>query len=257
VPEGHTIHRLARDLNGDLAGAVLRVSSPQGRVPTETVDGARFERAEAVGKHLFLHFPDACLHVHLGLFGRFRRRKLNGAPPRDTIRLRLEGPRYAWELSGATASDWVDEQDISALLERIGPDPLSPRAKPKLAWERIHRSKRPLAALLLDQRVLSGVGNVYRAEILHLLSLHPELPGSELPRATFQKLWRLTKKLLARGVEEKTIRTVDKPSNRTKREALYVYGRNSCRSCQGRVVRVTLGQRDLHYCPTCQPRTSR
>jgi endonuclease-8 len=259
VPEGHTIHRLARDLARDLVGPPLRVSSPQGRVRTESVDGSRLEGTEAVGKHLFLHFSEATLHVHLGLFGRFRRARAPRGPSRPTIRLRLETETWVWELSGATASEWIDDAGIDAITDRLGPDPLSARADPKRAWQAISRSRRPLAALLLDQKVIAGIGNVYRAELLHILRLPPDFRGEELAHPTFRKLWRVTQALLERGVKEKRIRTVDGTSRGAgRKDAVYVYGRASCHSCEGTVRRATVAQRTLYYCPSCQaPRSQR
>lgn len=254
MPEGHTIHRLARDLARDLVGHPLRVSSPQGRVRTEGVDGSRLEGTEAIGKHLLLHFSDATLHVHLGLFGRFRRVRAPRAPSRPTIRLRLESDAWVWELSGATASEWIDDAAIDALTERLGPDPLSPRADPKRVWQVISRSRRPLAALLLDQKVIAGIGNVYRAEILHILRLPPDLRGQQLAHPTFRKLWRVTQALLERGVKERRIRTVEGSSRGAgRKDSVHVYGRPSCRSCGAGVRRATVAQRTLYYCPACQP----
>jgi len=96
VPEGHTIHRLARDLAADLAGAPVRATSPQGRFAdgASAVDGRVVRRTDAYGKHLFReHDGDLVVHIHLGLYGTFRRFALPLPEPRGALRLRIEGER--------------------------------------------------------------------------------------------------------------------------------------------------------------------
>ena len=102
MPEGHTIHRLGRDLAADLKGRRVPASSPQGRFAdgAARLDGATMTAAEAWGKHLFCHWDTGdVLHVHLGLIGKFRPGPLDD-PGGDTVRLRLEGHQRAWQLTG-------------------------------------------------------------------------------------------------------------------------------------------------------------
>ena len=95
MPEGHTLHRLARRHRTRFAGKQVSVTSPQGRFATsaEIVDGLTLRRAEAHGKHLFHHYgPDLVVHVHLGLYGKFSDVKLPVDPPRGLVRMRVVGP---------------------------------------------------------------------------------------------------------------------------------------------------------------------
>ena len=268
MPEGHTIHRLAADLAKDLAGHELAASSPQGRfVGVEEIDGKMLRRTEAVGKHLFLHFAERqVVHIHLGLFGRFRRRTHPAPPPRDTTRLRLVGPEVTWDLSGPTRCELLKPAALRTLRERLGADPLArggtktQAANLETAWTRFHATKRPVGAVLLDQSIVSGIGNVYRAEILFLLRIHPETPACDISRATFNRLWTMAAELLARGVTERRIVTVARPpgaagKGRVKRgDALYVYKRRACRECEGPITTSTLGARRMYTCEICQPR---
>ncbi len=93
MPEGHTIHRIARDHGRLLAGRPVRVTSPQGRFAAgaAVVDGHVLERYEAYGKHLFTWWSTGHVgHVHLGLFGKHRIHRDEVPPPRPTVRMRLE-----------------------------------------------------------------------------------------------------------------------------------------------------------------------
>lgn len=254
MPEGHTLHRLARDLNHDLAGQPLAVSSPQGRFPAAAaLDGATLKRAFAIGKHLFLRLDDSLVHVHLGLFGKFRRSK-PGLPPKASVRLRLEGAERTWDLVAPTCCECQSEEQFSTLQARLGDDPLGDGPRSRTVTARIRRSKRAIGALLLDQSLFSGIGNVYRAELLFLTKIHPETPGSSLSSADIGRLWRLAKTLLRRGSEQNRIVTVPGATRRTKRsEALYCYKRSDCRLCSAAIVRSVVGGRAMYHCPGCQP----
>ena len=238
MPEGHTIHRLARDLADDLVGHTLEATSPQGRFEdVAVIDGRVLKRTEAIGKHLLLHFAGGrIVHIHLGLFGRFRRRTARDpVAPRAACRLRLLGPKVLWDLSGPTACELIKPAALRDLRARIGADPLAVEADVEATWKKFHATKREVGAVLLDQRIFSGIGNVYRAEILFLLGIHPQIASSAIPRRQFNAMWKLARDLLARGVEAGRIITVKHAVGaKVKRaDALHVYRRTTCRACEG------------------------
>ena len=260
MPEGHTLHRLALDHRKDLGGQRLHVTSPQGRFTegAALLDGQVLERVEALGKHIFYSFDsDRVLHVHLGLFGKFRRQKQPANEPRGQIRLRLETNEVCIDLSGPAACELFDPDELAAIHERIGPDLLDKGADPKRAWERIHRSKRTIGAMLLDQSILSGVGNVYRAEALFVTGIHPETPGNEIDKRSFNRLWKTLVTMLHKGVKDRRIITVPHagPSQKVGRhERLWVYKRRECRRCESPIRWWMLGTRKMYACETCQLR---
>src|SRR5207253_2188417 len=111
---------------------------------------------DAYGKHLLHRYEDGLtLHVHLGLFGRFvRRPDPDGVPARETCRLRIRGDEVAWDLSGAVASKLLDPPDEDLLLARLGPDPLRKDADPERFAAALARRRIPIAAALMEQRIL-------------------------------------------------------------------------------------------------------
>jgi endonuclease-8 len=275
VPEGHTLHRLATALDDAFAGHPVRVSSPQGRFADSAalLDGRVLERAESWGKHLWVHFGhDDLVHVHLGLYGRFDvHRDVATVPaPVGQVRLRLvavpsdggppDGASYA-DLRGATACELQTPEQRLALVERLGPDPLRPDADPDLAWDRIRRSRAPIAGLLMDQSVVAGIGNVYRAELLYRHRVDPFRPGSSLRVGRWHAMWEDLVELMADGVRDGVIRTV-RPEDLTDDERAsrdrvsYVYRRagEPCRVCGTRVRTRELQGRNLYWCGRCQPR---
>lgn len=260
MPEGHTIHRLARDHLRWFGGERLEVDSPQGRAAevASAVSGLRLEGTDAYGKHLFHHWEGGqSVHIHLGLFGRFRRFVNPPPEPTPTKRLRLLGETHSLVLSGATACRLLDADAEAALLARLGPDPLRADADPERALAALARRRIPIAAALLDQRVIAGLGNVYRAEALNVIGADPLMPARDLGPERFWGLWAVTGQMLADGVREGRIvtrRDGPRPYSRTPRDrATWVYGQTHCGRCGTATLTADVGARRLYWCPRCQP----
>ncbi len=277
MPEGHTLRRLALDLDAAFVGRTVRVGSPQGRFADAAalLDGQTPESAESWGKHLFIGFPgDLFVHVHLGLYGTFavHPRVEEVAEPVGQVRLRLvardeRGTAYA-DLRGATACDLVTREQRDAVLARIGPDPLragQDGQDPARAWERIRRSRSAIGGLLMDQSVLAGVGNVYRAEVLFRHRTHPLRPGSTMQVGRWTAMWDDLVELMGEGVRTGRIDTV-RPEHTPEAMGrppraddhggeVYVYRRHGqpCLVCGTGVRTGVLQTRNIFWCPRCQP----
>jgi endonuclease VIII len=256
LPEGHTIHRLARDHRRWFAGRRVQVSSPQGRFAdgAALLDGEELETADAHGKHLFHHYAGGhIVHVHLGLFGRFFTHRDPAPPPRETTRYRVIGPTRTVDLVGAIACEVLDEDEVAGLLVRLGPDPLRDDADPGRAWAALQRRRTPLGRALLDQKVISGVGNVYRAEVLHRHGVHPLLPANELPRERWEEMWATLVAWMREGVRLNRIVTVETADQATGSRRTNVYRAPHCGVCGDEVCRFDLAGRWAYACETCQP----
>jgi len=257
MAEGHTIHRIARDHNRWLAGRALRASSPQGRFRAEAarLDGDTLERAEAYGKNLFhVWRGGAICHVHLGMAGRFTLAKAPARSATDQVRLRLESAGHVAELRGPMRCALITEKQRRGIIAKLGPDVLRDDADPNPAWERIRRTRKAVGALLLDQGVIAGVGNIYRCEALFLTGVAPERPGDALQREEFDALWVLLRRLMRIGVRRNRILTLAalEPERASHDFRFYVYKRPACLRC-GHSVRVsTLAGRTVYACPECQ-----
>jgi endonuclease-8 len=280
MPEGHTLHRLALELGSAFGGRTVRVSSPQGRFAESAalVDGSVLLGAEAAGKHLFVELDgpapgERVIHIHLGLIGQLDVRTGRGEPPLPVgqVRLRLAAAHGSdgWacaDLRGAIVCDLVTVARRDEVIARLGPDPLRDDADPMRAWSRISRSRRPIGDLLMDQEVLAGVGNVYRAEVLFRHRMHPLRPGRTLRVGQWRAMWDDLRTLMADGVETGTIDTVrpqhtPEAMGRAARDddhggEVYVYRRTGqpCHVCGHRVRAEVLAGRNLFWCAHCQPR---
>ena len=263
MPEGHTLHRLTLDLNRAFQGQRPAVTSPQGRFVESAaeLDGSTKVEATAHGKHLFCEFEhERYLHVHLGLIGKFRITR--PMPPRGAVRVRLETPEAVGDLRGPILCVLKTPAEIAAQISELGPDPLRPDADPALAWRKISRSRRSVAALLMDQKILSGVGNVYRAEVLFRNRIDPHRPGLELKKRSWNAIWSDLVELMPQGVLDQRINTVRDEhlaqvrSARSRGGRNYVYRRTGlpCWVCGTPVQAEVLAGRNLFWCSRCQRR---
>jgi endonuclease-8 len=328
MPEGHSVHRIARQFALHFVGKRVAVSSPQGRfaAAAERIDGHTMTDAKAVGKQMFLCFHDAqfgsqlWLHVHLGLYGAWdfagdftadatvvssngRMGQTNqrgtivdargedslmsiGAPrltrlrmseqeqltpgsdifppePIGAVRVRLLTEDTVADLRGPTACDVLDAAEVQAIIDRLGPDPLVDNAKKgeERFVERVRKKPTAIGLLLMDQSVVSGIGNVYRAELLFRARLDPHTPGKDVPEETVRGLWRDWTKLLKIGVKTGQMLTMDGLSPAKQRAAManradrhWVYHRTGepCRVCGTPIVMEIAAGRKLYYCPMDQ-----
>ena len=264
VPEGHTIHRLARRHAKRLGGQTLHASSPQGRFAdgAALIDGATLEKTDAWGKHLFHRYGDDCwLHIHLGLYGKFTDGPLPAPDPRGALRLRLVGDTTWLDLRGPITCEMITRAEKDAVTAALGPDPLRPDADPQKVLDRLARSRTSVGALLMNQAVLAGVGNVYRAEVLFRHGVHPYLAGRHLDPTVGLGMWDDLVQLMRAGARANKIVTThpddrERPFGPARRsDAHYVYRRGGapCRRCHTPIALAVLATRNLFWCPRCQP----
>ncbi|WP_114854978.1 Fpg/Nei family DNA glycosylase [Brachybacterium sp. YJGR34] len=278
--------------------------------------------AEAAGKHLFLSFAPSedvdrgspvvrHVHVHLGLYGSWtfagdpgvfdahaigapRRRlgeqetALDGGEdwrrlvPRPTVRLRLAGEHGLADLTGPTACEILDAEERRAILDRLGPDPLREDASARRFVEAVRRSRTTIGALLMNQKVVAGIGNIYRAELLFRARLDPLVPGRDLSAGMLEEMWEDLVALMTYGARTGRIVTTqpehreieariversrgtrqntDEEADAVPREqSFYVYHRQTlpCRLCGTEIRSGDLAGRTVFWCPSCQSVRSR
>lgn len=326
MPEGHTVHRLARTFASLYSGQVLRVSSPQGRFAdgAAVLSGRRLVASEAWGKQLFLGFapaggsdtdaasaPDTVwLRTHLGLYGAWTFAGAPDAPevahaigaprkrigerettapgiapsdgewvvpePRGQVRVRLLGDHAVADLTGPTACEVITPEEKTAVQARLGPDPIRDDGDADAFVAAVGRSRVTIGQQLMDQAVVAGVGNIYRAEALFRAGVDPLRPGRDVPAAAVRAIWDDLVVLMRDGADHGAIVTTRpedrgeaRPSGgrgRTRQntdgtpgavpadQAFYVYHRDGlpCRVCGTPVLVKELAGRNLFWCGTCQ-----
>lgn len=338
MPEGHSVHRIARQFGANFVGSRAAVTSPQGRfdVGAAELDGRAITSSEAIGKHLLLGFdgtaaaPDRVLHVHLGIYGawdfagaisvdptilastlavgtaRMGQTGMRGVgggagtdgehedsiasigaprlarlrageretasevadfPPEPVgqVRVRILTAAAVADLRGPTVCEVLEPAQVRALADRLGPDPEAPTESRRRAEDRFvaraARSGQAIGQLLMDQSVVAGIGNVYRAELLFRARMDPHRPGSVVPEDELRRLWRDWVKLLRIGVETGQMLTIDglrgarraaALANRADRHWVYKREGQPCRRCGTSIALETMQGRKLYWCPGCQ-----
>jgi endonuclease VIII len=233
----------------------------------QLVNGLVLKRIDPYGKHLFYRFGSpspknaTTVHVHLGLFGKFTRHKGEAPVPRDTVRMRMATDAIAIDLTGPTDCRIMDLAEETTIRARLGPDPLRKDADPELAWERIRKRRSTIGEALMDQKVMAGIGNVYRAEALFVNAIHPNRPANTLTKTEFDALWTTMRDMLTNGVKDKRKITLEPQdlkalglarSRVASKEAVYVYKKDHCFRCETPVQRWDLAGRWAYACPECQ-----
>ncbi|MEU9732678.1 DNA-formamidopyrimidine glycosylase family protein [Streptomyces sp. NPDC048002] len=268
MPEGHTIHRLAKDYAAAFSGTAPQVTSPQGKFSDAAalLTGTTLTTTEAHGKHLFLGFTESWVHIHLGLFGKVGFGPTPPPPPTDTVRLRLANASAYVDLRGPTTCALITPAEKQAIHDRLGPDPLRTDADHEAAYRRVARSRTTIAALLMDQKIIAGVGNVYRAEVLFRHGIDPYRAGKDVTPAEWRAIWTDLVELMREGVRLNRIDTV-RPEHTPEAMGrpprvddhggeVYVYRRANlpCHVCGGAIRTADLAARNLFWCPKCQRR---
>jgi endonuclease-8 len=324
MPEGHSVHRIARQFALHFVGQRVSVSSPQGRFAAGAaqLDGHVMTGSKAIGKQLYLDFDNGLvLRVHLGIYGAWdfagdvtagsglrdgveasatvsvgqpatvvgehedslasigapRRTRLRMAEqeqlgeeldtfppaPIGQVRVRLLTDDAVADLRGPTACEVLTPGEADAVIARLGPDPMTidhGEGEERFV-QTVRRKPTPIGLLLMDQTVVAGIGNVYRAELLFRANLNPHTPGKLVPEDTLRQLWRDWAHLLAIGVETGQMLTMDglegddlaaALANRADRHWVYHRTGLPCRVCGTHIVMEIAAGRKLYWCPRCQ-----
>ena len=263
MPEGNEIYRYAQRHREMFVGKTICVETPNGRFPDAALlTGRKLKSVLAHGKHLGYDFGrDRKLHVHLGRFGDFTEGKMPFPEAKGALRMRWS-TRTDWlELRGAIDCSVYTDQQWKSLENRLGADPLALNADPSPAFAYVHEAKQAIGALLMDQTVFAGIGNIYRAELLYRAKQSPFTAGKDVSSKTLKAIWKDAVKLMPDGMVDRrivTTRAKDRPhsTGTAKPEEIhYVYRRHGkpCFVCGSTIRRIEMAGRTLYWCPTCQP----
>jgi endonuclease-8 len=265
MPEGHSIHRVANTFREEYLETKVKVYSPQGRFESDAklVSGRTLIDSTAVGKQLFLGFDnELTIRIHLGIYGKWNFYSVPVAKAPELwgqVRARFGNRSASADLRGPTVCEVIDQEAVNLVLRRLGPDPLNPDPSGKEALRfiaKVKSSKVAIGAALMNQAVISGIGNVYRAELLFRAGLNPKLAGDRISEDVLLGIWDDAVKLMRIGVKKGVMLTRDDfLTGRVKLEDRYfVYKREGlpCRVCNKKVAMEEFLARKLYWCPKCQ-----
>lgn len=256
MPEGDTVHLAATRLHAALAGKVLtRTEFRVPRYATVDLSGRRVDGVVSHGKHLLMRISDGTtVHSHFRMEGSWHLYRAGEAWRGPGWQVRALLVTEPWTAVGFRLAmlDIVPTARESELVGHLGPDPLRGDWDPQEALRRLLADpQRSVSEALLDQRVIAGIGNIYRCELCFLRGLHPTMPVGALrdPAALVQLTKRVFEANRAIGSQ---VTTGDPRAGQSQ----YVYGRvgEPCRRCRTPIARDGEGDRVTFWCPRCQAR---
>lgn len=183
--------------------------------------------------------------------------------PVGQVRVRMLTDTVCADLRGPTACEVLDAAQVAVSMARLGPDPElenTPEAEERFRSV-VRKKPTSIGKLLMDQSVVSGIGNVYRAEILFRAGINPHTPGKELSDEAVRALWQDWAYLLHIGVKTGQMMTRDDLTGADYARAMrrrvdrhWVYKREGlpCRVCGFHIVIEEMSARKLYWCPQCQ-----
>jgi len=274
MPEGDTIFRAARTLHRALAGK--RIERFESMFPSlnrihddSPLTGRIVEGVSARGKHLLMQFSgDLALRTHMRMNGSWHiyKRGERWQRARSDMRIVIAVPDYEAVGFNIPVAEFLTAQQLSRHeeLRKLGPDVLSDEFDAAEAIRRMReRPALPVAEALLNQRVIAGLGNVYKSEVLFMCGVSPFVTVRSLEDEELDRIVTTARRVLAAnvmdGVAPMTTYTGYRrtTARANPKERLWVYGRGRlpCRRC-GRPISVRkqgLDARLTYWCPTCQP----
>jgi endonuclease-8 len=251
MAEGDTILRAARRIEAAVGGQELEVRARSGQARAaglERLDGRRLERVEARGKHLLLHFGDLVLHSHMGMSGSWHiySRGAGWRKPAGAAWVTLSGAELdAVQFGGPTLRLLSSTQLRSdPILSRLGPDILAPEFDPETVRIRLQAPpERELGDALLDQRLIAGVGNIFKSEACFAAKVSPWRKIGELQDGEVERVLEAGQRLMRESVEK------GRPSH-----AVYHRAGKPCLACGTPITARGQGDanRRTYWCPRCQ-----
>ena len=252
MAEGDTILRAARRIESAVGGQELAVrarSGPARAAGLERVDGRRLERVEARGKHLLLHFGDLVLHSHMGMGGAWHiyKRGARWRKPARAAWVTLSGAELEAVQFGGPTLRLLSATQLRSdpVLSRLGPDILAPAFDSEAVRIRFQAAPgRELGEALLDQRLVAGIGNIFKSEACFAARVNPWRKIGELEDAELESVLDAGQRLMRDAVER------GRPSR-----AVYHRTGLPCPACGTPIAARGQGDanRRTYWCPRCQP----
>jgi endonuclease-8 len=274
MPEGDTIYRAARTLHTALSGrTVTRFESALADLAqldrNEPIAGQIVERVAAAGKHLLMTFSGGLvLRTHMRMNGSWHiyRPGERWQLPSRAMRIRIDTDEWVAVAFNVHVAEFVrgDALHRHRPVATLGPDLLGDFDATR-ALERVRQQgSRPVHEVLLDQRVMAGIGNVYKSELLFLSRLHPDRPADKVSDDEWRALMTLARRLLKANIAESSgqgivtytgLRRTTGRMNPEDRLWVYSRGGQPCRKCGTRLASRKDGDdaRVTYWCPACQP----
>ena len=237
------------------------LAQPSAPAFTKRILGQRITDVRRRGKFVIIQFQTQFLLFHLRMSGDLKveaRYDLDGqeVPAKKHDRLILDftdGMRLAFTDTRKFGRAWL-VMDPQAILADLGPEPLDPTLTQSVFYKMLNSRSRQLKPLLLDQKFLAGLGNIYTDEALHLAKLHPRTNSRHITSAQTKILLKSIRSVLREGIKRNgaSIDWVYRGGGFQNHFSVYQCTGEPCPVCGTPIQRMVIGQRSTHFCPVCQ-----
>jgi formamidopyrimidine-DNA glycosylase len=225
---------------------------------SEALPGQKIIDISRRAKYIVMQLTQFYLLVHLKMSGDLRVEKADEAHPLQKhdrfVIVFTDGEQFVFNDTRKFGKVWLVKEP-KTVLNQLGPEPLSDEFTPVVFGEMLSQSHRQLKPLLLDQKFLAGLGNIYTDEALHLSGLHPLRIADKLSEEEILRLWKAIREVLQDGINRNGASIDWVYRGGTFQNQFRVYGRTgeACLNCGDPIERTVVGQRGTHFCPRCQP----
>jgi formamidopyrimidine-DNA glycosylase len=264
MPELPEVETIVRGIKPELIGRTLlsadvfwarTLAAPSVKKFKEQVKGQKVKDVTRRAKYLDIVLMDFHLLVHLRMSGDIIVRQSKIKPEKhDRLLLNLSNGKYlAFNDTRKFGRVWLTDQP-EKILGVLGPEPLEKGFTPQWLYENLHRRKRQLKPLLLDQTFLAGLGNIYTDECLHIAKLHPLALSNAVTKKQVEALHEAIRSVLKEGIRRSgaSIDWVYRGGEYQNHFRVYDRDGKPCPVCGTEIRKLTVGQRGTHVCPKCQ-----
>ncbi len=247
------------------AGTIELLAGAPIEVLRENLVGRQFTSMGRRGKYLLLGLDDGrTLVVHLRMTGRLVWREREAPPePYERARLVLDGGSDLRWSDLRKFGTWRIVESADEIVRRLGPEPIDGDFSLAALRAALAGRSAPVKAVLLDQRRVAGLGNIYVDEALFEARVRPDTPAGALSPAAVRRLFASTRAVLERGIEHRGASFKDYVDGQGNPGQQHMYVQvfrrtgKPCYACGAAIERTVVGGRATHFCPRCQPRARR
>lgn len=264
LPEVESIRCTLRDTPGLVNYRIRQVDLrwertleiPSPRAFKSSIIGQRLQELGRRGKYILLHLSRDTLVIHLRMSGDLRVEAAD-APMEKHHRLVLyfeSGVRLAFNDTRKFGRVWL-VSNAEELLAHLGPEPLEDSFSPQVLYTGLQKHHRQIKPLLLEQRFIAGIGNIYADEALHQAQVHPQTRSDMLNFEQAARLLRSIRAVLQEAIRRNgtSIDWIYRGGNFQNYLQVYQRTGQPCYQCNTPIERIRVGQRGTHFCPQCQP----
>ena len=274
MPELPEVHTITTDLLKNVLGYTIReckITKGYMALPTNdtflnTVINQRIANVQRVAKNILIHLENkSVIHFHLAMTGQVLLKEDTNSAINNWLRVSLNIEKDNFNkylifndmrMFGKIAV--ITETQVEQLFKKYGPEPIDESVNATTLWEKLKSKRTTVKNALLDQELVSGLGNIYATDTLFLAKIHPEFNTKNLTLEQTERILAAAKQVLTEGIEHRGSTLADKMyvdlfgKSGFHQEHFKIYSKEFCPNCSTKVDFKKINGRGTYFCPKCQ-----